>query len=216
MGGIVARLAMLDEDASQRVQMVLTMSTPHLLPPITLERRMDQLYNSISQPLHYFLVSICGGVSDTQIVSDSCNLTPHLVGTSSSFSVFTTAIPAAWTGVDHQAMVWCHQVRWRIARVLLDTIGAPNKEAIARLWFTGRRHQLQSGISIVSGSSEIASPCEECAFETIPRLKAASPFPLPGEGVQSTDVQFVVEGTEPRSRMIVPGRSWSQSYKRTG
>ena len=35
-------------------------------------------------------------------------------------TVFMSALEGAWTGVGHQEMVWCHQVRWRIARAALE------------------------------------------------------------------------------------------------
>ncbi|ORX38892.1 GPI inositol-deacylase PGAP1-like protein, partial [Kockovaella imperatae] len=118
MGGIVARLAAIE--VSDLVDVIFTMSTPHLYPPVALEWSMESIYNTINSQSHHgsgpVLLSICGGVSDTQIVSDACSLTHDLVGKDGGFAVFTTGIPGAWTGVDHQAMVWCHQVRWRVAR----------------------------------------------------------------------------------------------------
>lgn len=102
------------------------------------------------------LVSICGGTSDTQISSDSCGL-PSYPGyywqpdenspltndiDSGTISVFTTGLQGAWTGVEHQAIVWCDQVRSKIATALLD-IGAAmrsspsnprlQRESIARI-----------------------------------------------------------------------------------
>lgn len=58
-------------------------------------------------------------------------------GKNGDFAVFTTGIPGVWTAVEHQAIVWCHQIRWRIARMLLDMSIKTNtaaKVVIARKW----------------------------------------------------------------------------------
>ena len=126
------------------------MSTPHLIPPVTFERGMQELYDEIESywrawPTHGIspsarnshtdppvLVSICGGTADTQISSDSCALKVNQVELSGipstrgyqpdngTFAVFTTGMEGVWTGVDHQAMVWCDQVRRVVATTLLD------------------------------------------------------------------------------------------------
>ncbi|KAF8266689.1 PGAP1-like protein-domain-containing protein [Lactarius quietus] len=37
-----------------------------------------------------------------------------------STTVFSSALEGCWTGVVHQVVVWCHQVRWRDARAMLE------------------------------------------------------------------------------------------------
>ena len=173
MGGIVARLsvklisdrlgssAAVDLDSGEQgkeinirtgVKGIITMSTPHALPPVSIDRGMERVYNEIEEfwtrgfevgrgerPV---LVSICGGTADTQIASDGCAL-PRYPSTNAleddgegsrerledkgTFSVFTTGIHGVWTGVDHQAMVWCDQVRTRVAKVLLGMQARPTK-----------------------------------------------------------------------------------------
>ncbi|ORY29176.1 PGAP1-like protein-domain-containing protein [Naematelia encephala] len=120
MGGIVARLA-LAEQTTLPIDILVTLSSPHQLPPINLDREMDRIYQQIdsNQPKEVALVSLCGGVSDTQIVSDACAL-PKSYPRELGFAIFTSGIPGAWTGVDHQAMVWCHQIRLMVARALLE------------------------------------------------------------------------------------------------
>ena len=143
MGGVVAQLA-LTLGVSDLVDVVITMSTPHLLPAVTFEYGMEVIYRSVAEYVNNdstpLLFSLCGGVSDTQIVSDACGLPSTRVSASDGFAVFTTGIPGVWTGVDHQAMVWCHQLRWRVARVILEmTTSAVRKDklATARRWFLG-------------------------------------------------------------------------------
>ncbi|KAJ9120760.1 hypothetical protein QFC22_002692 [Naganishia vaughanmartiniae] len=150
MGGIVARHAV-TRLTDPRVSTIITMSTPHLIPPVTFERGMQVVYDVIeafwrsawldrqfvvdsSEEEHGLpvLVSICGGSADTQISSDSCALEPLKIEHKSTspatvhstdmgtFAVFTTGMEGIWTGVDHQAMVWCDQVRRTVATTLLD------------------------------------------------------------------------------------------------
>ncbi|KAK4687334.1 GPI inositol-deacylase, partial [Tremellales sp. Uapishka_1] len=132
MGGVVARLAM-TLGVDHLIDVVFTLSTPHALPPLTFEYGMESIYRSISayrlnasRPL---LFSLCGGVSDTQIVSDTCVLGEEVVGPSDGFAVFTTGISGVWTGVEHQTMVWCHQIRWTVARALLEMSKSQDREA---------------------------------------------------------------------------------------
>ncbi|GHJ84302.1 hypothetical protein NliqN6_0704 [Naganishia liquefaciens] len=154
MGGIVARHAVTRSNSSS-VSGIITMSTPHLVPPVTFERGMQRLYDelnskvlsthqtrtalSLAQPVPPVLVSICGGTADTQISSDSCALKIIQMGSggdpqhsrgridNGSFAVFTTGMEGVWTGVDHQAMVWCDQVRRVVAATLLD-MSAANRD----------------------------------------------------------------------------------------
>lgn len=148
MGGIVARLASLYMP-NNTIDAIVTMSTPHNFPPLPFEGKMDELYAKINSashlPPHPLLISICGGISDTQIVSDSCAFPQHLAGPDDGFTVFSTGIPGVWTGVEHQAMVWCDQVRWRVARALLDMGDASSREAklaSAREWLVGPQDAL--------------------------------------------------------------------------
>lgn len=142
MGGIVARHAV-TRLGEATVPAIMTMSTPHLIPAVTFERGMQEIYNEIdtfwqnTAPLDSpysvppVLISICGGTADTQISSDSCALQPIGPGSNSktaqsdiidngTFAVFTTGMEGVWTGVNHQAMVWCDQVRRVVATTLLD------------------------------------------------------------------------------------------------
>ena len=57
------------------------------------------------------------------IPSESCIL-PQASNNTFRRTVFTSAMEGAWTGVGHREMVWCHQVRWRVARAALELGGA--------------------------------------------------------------------------------------------
>ncbi|KAI9064870.1 GPI-inositol-deacylase [Trametes sanguinea] len=132
MGGVVATALL----PHPNVSAIITMSTPHTLPPVRFDRRIDHIYASNLKTLASdptAILSLCGGATDLMIPSESCIL-PSLGGEASTVyrrTVFTSALEGCWTGVGHLAMVWCHQVRWRIARAALEIAAAPSLEARA-------------------------------------------------------------------------------------
>ncbi|PFH49243.1 hypothetical protein AMATHDRAFT_148079 [Amanita thiersii Skay4041] len=124
MGGIVAT-SLLPAD---HISAAITMSTPHTLPPARFDARIDEIYQKNLRTLMIDstpIVSLCGGAMDMMIPSESCVLPPVVNKNIYRRTVFTSALEGSWTGVGHREMVWCHQVRWRIARAALE-LGAAN------------------------------------------------------------------------------------------
>lgn len=128
MGGIVATALL----PSQDIAAVITMSTPHTLPPARFDARIEDLYEHTRQILKHDstpILSLCGGATDAMIPSEACILpsTSHSNDSSDKpyrRTVFASALEGAWTGVGHREMVWCHQVRWRVARAALELSAA--------------------------------------------------------------------------------------------
>ncbi|KAJ7126419.1 PGAP1-like protein-domain-containing protein [Mycena crocata] len=123
MGGIVATSLL----PSPNISAIITMSTPHTLPPARFDARIDRIYDRNRRILDADptpFLSLCGGATDMMIPSESCILPPPhgSVDAPPPFrrTVFSSALEGAWTGVGHREMVWCHQVRWRIARAALE------------------------------------------------------------------------------------------------
>lgn len=121
MGGIVATSLLPHPNISS----IITMSTPHTLPPARFDRRIDNIYSSNLDTLSHDptpVLSICGGATDLLVPSESCILPTQdrLFDPPYRRTVFTSALEDSWTGVGHREMVWCHQVRWRIARAALE------------------------------------------------------------------------------------------------
>ena len=133
MGGIVGTALL----PSGNVTALITMSTPHTLPPARFDARIEEIYDQNQKALREDetpILSICGGATDMMIPSESCILPEGSkeVGVYRR-TVFTSALEGAWTGVGHREMVWCHQVRWRVARAALELGVARTAEARKRV-----------------------------------------------------------------------------------
>ncbi|TFY56592.1 hypothetical protein EVJ58_g7544 [Rhodofomes roseus] len=123
MGGTVA-VSLLPHP---NVSALITMSTAQTLPPARLDRRIDSILARNLQILREDptpVLSLCGGATDLLVPAESCILpVPEASGGVSGpyrRTVFTSALEGAWTGVGHKEMVWCHQVRWRVARAAIE------------------------------------------------------------------------------------------------
>jgi GPI inositol-deacylase len=142
MGGIVATGLL----PHPNVSAVITMSSPHALPPARFDRRIADFYARTRKSLAHDptpILSLCGGATDGMIPSEYCILPVSASNESMPApyrrTVFTTALEGAWTGVGHQVMVWCHQVRWRIARAAIQLAAAQNlhtREAELDKWLS--------------------------------------------------------------------------------
>lgn len=138
MGGIVARtMQRMPNYLPKSINTIVTMSTPHALPPAPFDAQIQRIYEDINtywrntfsnhtheNPLQdVSLVSIAGGGLDTIVSSDYTSVRT-IVPPSNGFTVFTSTIPLAWTSADHQAILWCDQFRKVLARVLLEIVDA--------------------------------------------------------------------------------------------
>ncbi|KAK9467697.1 PGAP1-like protein-domain-containing protein [Lipomyces arxii] len=137
MGGIVARTMLtLPNYRPDSVNTIITLSTPHVVPPATFDWDIVRIYEKINRywstsysdkligrnPLSSVaLISIAGGKLDVVVPSDYAT-TSSIVPSTNGFSVFTSGIPNVWTSVDHLAIVWCDQLRKSIAAALLDIV----------------------------------------------------------------------------------------------
>lgn len=136
MGGIASRLMLLESQLPEdSIKTMITLSTPHAIPPATFDGRLDAIYERINghwrsaysqeaHPLHdLLLISIAGGTADTTVSSDYSDIS-HFTPGSNGFAVLTSSIPSVRTPVDHLAMMWCDQLRQTIIALLLHTVDA--------------------------------------------------------------------------------------------
>ncbi|KAJ5495472.1 GPI inositol-deacylase [Penicillium diatomitis] len=137
MGGIVARttLTMANYQANS-VNTIITMSTPHAIPPVSFDSDIVHTYKQINDywreaysqtwannnPLwHVTLISIAGGARDTVVPSDYTSIS-SLVPETHGFTVFTSSMPKVWIGMDHLSITWCDQFRKAIIQSLFDIV----------------------------------------------------------------------------------------------
>ncbi|KAK0548563.1 GPI inositol deacylase [Tilletia horrida] len=93
------------------------------------------------------LISIGSGALDNQITSESSTLSmgaptiSSLMPGAHAISTFTSALPGLWCSVGHVSMVWCDQLRARIARgVMLDSsLFSPGKSRKANFLMAKRK-----------------------------------------------------------------------------
>ena len=119
MGGIVATSLL----PSPNISAVITMSTPHKIPPARFDRRIAAIYRLNQAALATAdtpILSLCGGATDLLVPSESCILPDVTDENVYRRTIFSSALEGCWTGVGHQVMVWCHQVRWRVARSAIE------------------------------------------------------------------------------------------------
>jgi len=76
--------------------------------------------------------------------------------------MFTSGMVGTWTGVDHEAMVWCHQVRWRVARLLLELGGVARRGG-------GQRERMDASEDWILGAGRAGAgrPLEEMEEDEI-------------------------------------------------
>ncbi|KAI8089282.1 PGAP1-like protein-domain-containing protein [Halteromyces radiatus] len=152
MGGIVARTTFtLPNYQPGSIHNVITLSTPHLLPPAPFDWQISAIYDRIdaywrhgydsSQQYKFslqdvMLISIAGGTLDNTICSDSTNV-GDLIPSTHGFTVFSTAIPHVWSAADHNEILACHQLEKILAKSVLDIIdtrrGSQTKPLVDRM-----------------------------------------------------------------------------------
>ncbi|KAI0045655.1 GPI-inositol-deacylase [Auriscalpium vulgare] len=197
MGGIVATALL----PSPNISAVITMSTPHTLPPARFDRRIAVLYERSRAALlraNTPILSLCGGATDMMVPSEACILPPSEEGVYRR-TVFSSALEGCWTGVGHQVMVWCHQVRWRVARAALELGAAssePQRGNILDRWVRDDR-----ALPYVPSASELLDLSDETlpAQQTLSLQKPLGEriYRLPAPTTAAKFVLFVSGGTIP-------------------
>lgn len=138
MGGIVARaMVTLDSYIPGSVNTIVTLATPHILPPVSFDKGIVRLYRQVNRFWHKetnngtlddtLLVSLTGGIRD-QMIPAEYSAVSNFLPPANGFAVATTSIPNVWMSIDHQAMVWCHQLRRVLAEALLTVAEQTTRE----------------------------------------------------------------------------------------
>lgn len=185
MGGIAARYMFLQDGFDYgSVKILVTLSTPHTIPPATFDKGVERIYNDINsfwRKEHHseqgllndtLSISIAGGIADTMISSDYADMS-SLVPSSHGFSVITTSVPTLFSPVDHQAMMWCDQLRQQIVSALLRSTDVRRADRTRKLdeRLTTFHHHLLTGIELLPSKSEpvAAAPFKRRDYEHVNR-----------------------------------------------
>ncbi|KAJ2783196.1 GPI inositol deacylase [Coemansia javaensis] len=143
MGGVVARTAFtLPNYIPGSIQAIFTLSTPHNNPTASLERHVDEVYDSVNRFWrHGFhngtldavsLVSIAGGNLDSMINSDY-SYVGDLAPARNALSVLSSGINDVWLSVDHQSVLWCAQMARKFAATIVQVMDARRPEQLVPL-----------------------------------------------------------------------------------
>ncbi|OMO69087.1 GPI inositol-deacylase PGAP1-like protein [Corchorus olitorius] len=169
MGGFVARAATIHPHLRKSaVETILTLSSPHQLPPLPLQPSLGHYYESINHEWrkgyevqtartghyvsgpklsHVVVVSICGGYNDYQVRSKLESL-DGIVPPTHGFMISSTSMKNVWLSMEHQAILWCNQLVVQVSHTLLSLIdprtGQPFSDPRQRLATFTR--MLHSGI----------------------------------------------------------------------
>lgn len=203
MGGIVGTALL----PSERISTIITMSTPHTLPPARFDSRVDDIYAKVYRNLKNDttpILSLCGGATDTMIPSESCIL-PFESEDIYRKTIFTSALEGAWTGVGHREMVWCHQVRYRIARALLElspqkTSGA--REKVLDAWLRDSHESFWAAKYLNSTRLELL---DRSSYDIIPSNLQLSRKPV-GSKLYLLPITVTADGTSPARLSVLVGK----------
>ncbi|KAJ3062074.1 GPI inositol deacylase [Podochytrium sp. JEL0797] len=144
MGGVVAKsLFGMDNYVDGSVENVITLATPHLDPPIAVERGMVALYEELEgywvgqfgggdgerHPdfKRLMVISVAGGERDVMIRSGDCEI-GNVVPEEHGFTVYSTGVKDTWVSADHLCILWCNQLTHVIARGIYGMIDRGNAE----------------------------------------------------------------------------------------
>lgn len=191
MGGIAARLALqMPNYTPGSVDTIVTLATPHAFPPVSFDRSIESVYSRVNKPADTplpLIVSLAGGLLDVQLSSDASSLSlGRLHHPDARLSSYTASVASLWSGIDHIAVVWCDQLRTRIARALLLDVLFFDMEASAR----AQPHMIQQRRSlwrtILGLPLEATSPREHMAA-----LEASSAGPMEMRFMSNPQVTYL-------------------------
>ncbi|CAN1188046.1 GPI inositol-deacylase [Linum perenne] len=169
MGGFVARAAIIHPRLRKSaVNTILTLSTPHQLPPVALQPSLGHYFACVnnewrkgyevqttqaapfvSDPLlsNVIVVSISGAYNDYQVRTKLETL-KGIVPPTHGFMISSTGMRNVWLSMEHQAILWCNQLVIQVSHTLLSLIdartGLPFSSTQKRLSVFSR--MLRSGI----------------------------------------------------------------------
>lgn len=194
---------------SEHISAVITMSTPYTLPPARFDSKIDEIYAKVRRNLEKDstpILSLCGGATDGMVPSESCILPSRYDG-SHRETVFASAMEGAWTGVGHREMVWCHQVRWRVARAVLEfgsKTSTSERMEVLDTWIRDG-HKLPSGLQGYQESNSNLDRLDNAPYEIIPSHIQLVRKPT-GSSLYLVPVPSTINGTSTARLSVLVGK----------
>lgn len=149
MGGVSSRLALVQyPEIMKVVRNLVTLGTPHNAPIWNWETTMLNIYHKIykgSGSLSTSIISISGGLRDEMVPPNACYVDEERVS-NNPISVLASNIMGAATiegknaapslGMDHRAIVWCHNALSEVRSLLFNLIHVNGNTAMLK-WSSG-------------------------------------------------------------------------------
>jgi pimeloyl-ACP methyl ester carboxylesterase len=109
IGGLVAKgVTVYHPNVVKYIQNIITLATPHAGLPFAFDKSIKHVYDDLTTfSDSILLISISGGLRDELIPPELCDV-PNAV----------SRIAGSSFGMDHKAIVWCHQLLQNIRKVL--------------------------------------------------------------------------------------------------
>lgn len=109
IGGLVAKaVPVYVTSVGDKIRNIITLATPHVASPYAFDESIRDVYRDLESLSDSILVtSISGGLKDELIPSDSCEATAGV-----------SRVAGTSFGMDHKAIVWCHQVLDKVRKIL--------------------------------------------------------------------------------------------------
>jgi len=189
MGGLAAKLAFIQHnDNNSAISSLITLSSPHLAPPIHVDDELARVYEDLkiggwrwnndqvestvqSGARNIALFAISGGEKDLMIYEPLTELYDQpLFSTHHSssplppwFSISSKNIPSVGFSIDHQAILWCHQLVNPLALSVLLATSCGDGLSLSSCSPQRRLELLQTGM----GLSDVEKPSDKLAISVI-------------------------------------------------
>lgn len=148
VGGVVSRGLLLHPSFNpQCLDLLITLSAPLKEPVLSFDAAMTQFYHDMnvewrrqrsmlprnqSRISHVNHLSIAGGFSDVMVRSQLAMFTDQDTGDDIDLSVVSTAVNDVWLSIDHLCIVWCRELKVKLARLLFDVVNSGQRDPVVK------------------------------------------------------------------------------------
>ena len=160
IGGYATILALAENPALQSVvRSVVTLATPHANPILAVEPSLHRVHARIRQAImpNVALVSISGGLRDEMIPPEACHAANALNLAATDIMLSGEKSSSPLLGMDHRAIVWCHNLLVPVRQILFALHDSENKNKEERLREVSTRIGLSDTYNYLDSINNIRS-----------------------------------------------------------